>query len=218
MSGMQVPGRSPIGWRLRDLVFKTPEKEKKGMLGAPQQRWTFEGGCVCAGVPASEEAWARLAVALYRGVLRALPATAMSWFGSLRDRALAAQIEVCSANPPFILPSSSVTWCAVSDTCWRANTDTQRLKPCCEHARRQPCAGRPASSMREGVRRQSRYTHSVMRRRTPQRARARRSSQRSWRAWRAAAAARGKRSTSACARALQREKPWRCSRSRMALV
>jgi hypothetical protein len=48
------------------------------------------------GVPRDEEGWERLAAALYRGVLRALPASAMSWFGALRDRGLAADLEVPS--------------------------------------------------------------------------------------------------------------------------
>ena len=74
--------------------------------------WLRVAQCpACAGVPSTEEGWARLAVALYRGVLRALPATAASWFGSLRDRALAGQIEVCCARSPWRMISLDSSWC-----------------------------------------------------------------------------------------------------------
>ena len=55
------------------------------------------------GVPCSEGDLQRLAVAMFRGVLRALPASACAWFGSLRDRTLAAQVEV-RVTPPIV-------WC-----------------------------------------------------------------------------------------------------------
>ena len=47
-----------------------------------------------AGVPRTEADAERLAVALFRGALRALPASAGAWFGALSDRGLAARVEV----------------------------------------------------------------------------------------------------------------------------
>lgn len=46
------------------------------------------------GVPGDEEGDRRLAVALYRGVLSALPASAKSWFERLNNRSLESAIEV----------------------------------------------------------------------------------------------------------------------------
>lgn len=50
------------------------------------------------GVPDDEEGDRRLAVALYRGVLSALPASAKSWFGRLNNRSLETAIEVISCS------------------------------------------------------------------------------------------------------------------------
>lgn len=48
----------------------------------------------CVGVPENDDDWEGLAAAVYRAVLQMLPASAMSWFGSLRDRSLAVATEV----------------------------------------------------------------------------------------------------------------------------
>ncbi len=54
-----------------------------------------------AGVPENDDDWEGLAAAVYRAVLQMLPASAMSWFGSLRDRSLAVATEVkfCTTQP-----------------------------------------------------------------------------------------------------------------------
>lgn len=46
------------------------------------------------GVPNDAASTCKLAEAVYRGVLHALPASARAWFGDLRDRGLSASIEV----------------------------------------------------------------------------------------------------------------------------
>ena len=45
-------------------------------------------------MPDNDEDWEKLAAAVYRAILQMLPASAMSWFGSLRDRSLAVATEV----------------------------------------------------------------------------------------------------------------------------
>ena len=45
-------------------------------------------------MPENDEDWEKLAAAVYRAFLQMLPASAMSWFGSLRDRSLAVATEV----------------------------------------------------------------------------------------------------------------------------
>ena len=52
--------------------------------------------CCTAGVPENDDDWEGLAAAVYRAVLQMLPASAMSWFGSLRDRSMAVATEVSS--------------------------------------------------------------------------------------------------------------------------
>lgn len=47
-----------------------------------------------AGVSDDAEGVGKLAEAVYRGVLHALPASARAWFGDLRDRGLSASVEV----------------------------------------------------------------------------------------------------------------------------
>lgn len=47
-----------------------------------------------AGVQDDDESIGKLAEAVYRGVLHALPASARAWFGDLRDRGLSAAVEV----------------------------------------------------------------------------------------------------------------------------
>ena len=49
------------------------------------------------GVSHGAEGLGRLAEAVYRGILHALPASARAWFGDLRDRGLAAAVEVSLA-------------------------------------------------------------------------------------------------------------------------
>ena len=49
---------------------------------------------IAAGMPENDEDWEKLAAAVYRAILQMLPASAMSWFGSLRDRSLAVATEV----------------------------------------------------------------------------------------------------------------------------
>ena len=49
---------------------------------------------VFVGVPDDATSTCKLAWAVYRGVLHALPASARAWFGDLRDRGLSASIEV----------------------------------------------------------------------------------------------------------------------------
>ena len=49
---------------------------------------------VVAGVPEDAASTCKLAWAVYRGVMHALPASARAWFGDLRDRGLSASIEV----------------------------------------------------------------------------------------------------------------------------
>ena len=73
---------------------------------------------MCAGVPRDEEGWERLAAALYRGVLRALPASAMAWFGALRDRGLAADLEVplhprpaCALTRAPVVGTGEIAFC-----------------------------------------------------------------------------------------------------------
>ena len=51
---------------------------------------------VLQGVPENDDDWEGLAAAVYRAVLQMLPASAMSWFGSLRDRSMAVATEVSS--------------------------------------------------------------------------------------------------------------------------
>ena len=55
--------------------------------------------CCTAGVPENDDDWEGLAAAVYRAVLQMLPASAMSWFGSLRDRSMAVATEVSSPLP-----------------------------------------------------------------------------------------------------------------------
>lgn len=52
-------------------------------------------------MPENDDDWEGLAAAVYRAVLQMLPASAMSWFGSLRDRSLAVATEVyfCTTQP-----------------------------------------------------------------------------------------------------------------------
>ena len=50
--------------------------------------------CIAAGMPENDEDWEKLAAAVYRAILQMLPASAMSWFGSLRDRSIAVATEV----------------------------------------------------------------------------------------------------------------------------
>ena len=47
-----------------------------------------------AGVADDAASICKLAEAVYRGVLHALPASARAWFGDLRDRGLSAAVEV----------------------------------------------------------------------------------------------------------------------------
>lgn len=49
---------------------------------------------MCAGVADDTASICKLAEAVYRGVLHALPASARAWFGDLRDRGLSAAVEV----------------------------------------------------------------------------------------------------------------------------
>lgn len=49
---------------------------------------------LATGVPQGEEDSRQLAVALYPAMLRALPASIMSWFGRLNNRAIETAIEV----------------------------------------------------------------------------------------------------------------------------
>ena len=56
-------------------------------------------------MPENDEDWEKLAAAVYRAILQMLPASAMSWFGSLRDRSLAVATEVLPTSPrPNRLP------------------------------------------------------------------------------------------------------------------
>ena len=55
--------------------------------------------CCTAGVPENDDDWEGLAAAVYRAVLQMLPASAMSWFGSIRDRSMAVATEVSSPLP-----------------------------------------------------------------------------------------------------------------------
>ena len=52
---------------------------------------------IVVGVSHDGEGLGRLAEAVYRGILHALPASARAWFGDLRDRGLAAAVEVSLA-------------------------------------------------------------------------------------------------------------------------
>lgn len=47
-----------------------------------------------AGVADDTASICKLAEAVYRGVLHALPASARAWFGDLKDRGLSAAVEV----------------------------------------------------------------------------------------------------------------------------
>ena len=51
-----------------------------------------------AGVADDAASICKLAEAVYRGVLHALPASARAWFGDLRDRGLAAAVEVSQSS------------------------------------------------------------------------------------------------------------------------
>ena len=62
------------------------------------------------GVCDSAAGIAKLAEAVYRGVLHALPASARAWFGDLRDRGLSAAVEV---RLPAYPASLSVHICSV---------------------------------------------------------------------------------------------------------
>ncbi len=53
-----------------------------------------------AGVPHTAADAEQLAVALFRGAVRALPASAGAWFGALSDRGLAARVEVRRQQAP----------------------------------------------------------------------------------------------------------------------
>ena len=56
-------------------------------------------------MPENDDDWEGLAAAVYRAVLQMLPASAMSWFGGLRDRSLAVATEV---NISFCLDKTSL--------------------------------------------------------------------------------------------------------------
>ncbi|KAK9831453.1 hypothetical protein WJX81_006515 [Elliptochloris bilobata] len=67
--------------------------------------WSLAVELQAAGVACTDEGVQRLAAAVFRGALRTLPASACAWFGALRDRALAAQVEAYTAarESPAIL-------------------------------------------------------------------------------------------------------------------
>ena len=63
-------------------------------MSNPSSSQLADANCRVAGVPENDDDWEGLAAAVYRAVLQMLPASAMSWFGSLRDRSLAIATEV----------------------------------------------------------------------------------------------------------------------------
>ncbi|KAL3158795.1 hypothetical protein ABBQ32_011522 [Trebouxia sp. C0010 RCD-2024] len=65
---------------------------------APLQRWDIVQALRRLGVPNDAASTCKLAEAVYRGVLHALPASARAWFGDLRDRGLSASIEAFTAE------------------------------------------------------------------------------------------------------------------------
>lgn len=51
---------------------------------------------MCCAVPVQAKGQVeQLAVAVFRGLLHALPASCRAWFGDVRDRRLALAVEVC---------------------------------------------------------------------------------------------------------------------------
>ena len=81
--------------------------------------------CMHAGVPQAEQDLEKLAMVVYRGMLRALPASCRSWFGALRDRSLAVLIEV-SCPECLHRPTPMLRLCASSGSRVLAQPGTAR--------------------------------------------------------------------------------------------